>query len=90
MRNKRVRVMLELDSHFVALLNVSIQMNSATLGHVTGKATRQLSADEVLTVLICAEARGGYEAEVDALIPLEWRPHISVVHSERCVIEEVA
>lgn len=85
--DKRVRVTVEVDNSFLRLLSAQIQLDGRLHRHVTGEPEGQLTARDVLAILICAEARGAHEVEVDAIVPYEWRPHVDIIHEERRVIE---
>lgn len=80
---KRVRIYLELDEHFVRLLNAQVMLKG--LGP---DLDRQHSPMEVLAVVVLAEARGALPEQVNFLTPPEWRPHLEAIHDLREVIEE--
>ena len=83
MPNKKVTIAVEVDSTFVRLLNAECELSRWR------DEDRQvgLTAGQALCLAALAEARGGTEAEVHALIPHEWRPHLRVVHEHREVVE---
>ena len=81
---KRVKITLELDSHFVRMLNASVQLK----GLYDWRSERdKLTPLETIGLLAVAEARGGTEDQIDALIPDDWHGHIRAVHDERRVEE---
>lgn len=80
---KRVRICLELDEHFVRLLNAQVMLKG--LGP---DLDRQHSPMEVLAVVVLAEARGAVPLQVHLLTPPEWRPHLEALPPLRAVIEE--
>lgn len=63
---KRVRICLELDEHFVRLLNGQVGFKG--LGP---DLDRQHSPMEVLAVVVLAEARGALPEQVNLLTPPE-------------------
>ena len=74
--NKRVRITVEADETFVRLLNANVQLSGL-------REKDRLQPIDAIALVACAEMRGGLEAEVDMLVPLEWRPHLDVIHGER-------
>ena len=81
MAEKRVRICLEVDSHFVRMLNATVHLKG--LGP---ELDRQHTALEVLGVVVLAEARGALPEQVQAFTPIEWRAHIEAVHDAREVV----
>jgi hypothetical protein len=81
---KKVRITLELDSHFVSMLRATLSMRHA----LNIETQPQLTAVEALGVVVYGEARGAFESDINAMTPHEWRPHIEAIHSERKVMEE--
>lgn len=83
--SKRVRVTIEMDTHFISLLNANVGL---TPGGLRGDNLKRQAPDEVLKRVVLMEARGASEEQVHVVIPPEWRPHIEVVHDERRVSED--
>lgn len=81
---KRVRITIELDEHFIRLLNAQIRIGG--YGNCN-ENYRQHTPAMALAVAALYEARGGYPEQVHAQIPHEWRPHLEVIHDERKVFE---
>lgn len=79
---KRVKLTLEVDSEFVKLLNANCQLS----GLLSDDAPR-MTPMQVLAVVVLGEARGATEEQIHARTPIEWRPHIEAIHSERKVTE---
>ena len=79
---KRVRLTLELDSEFIKLLQLNCQMQG-----LTGNEPKRMDTIHALAILVLGEARGATEAQIRAKTPIEWRPHIEAIHSERKVTE---
>jgi hypothetical protein len=79
---KRVQIVIEMDEHFVRLLNAQL-----TLKKIGPNSDKQLSPMEVLAVVALAEARGAYPEEIHAMTPIEWRPHIEAITKSRLVKE---
>jgi hypothetical protein len=77
---KRGKLTLDVDSHFVKLLQANVQLLG--LFHKD-----QLDPSQVLAIIVLGEARGALEEQIHAQTPIEWRPHIEAVHSERRVEE---
>lgn len=75
---KKVTLSIKLDSTFVNLLNVSVQ-----LGQLRKKD--QLTAIEQLALVVLGEARGALPEQIHATILSEWRPNIEVLHDARVV-----
>ena len=75
---KQVTVAVKIDSHFVSILNASVELNQ--LRH-----RDQLTPIDQLALLVLAEARGAFPEEVHAITLHEWRPHIEVLHDMRKV-----
>ncbi len=80
--SKIVKVALELDEHFIRMLNAHVMLNGGI------NPDRQLTAAAVLERVVLAEARGACEIEVDLTVPPEWRGNINILHDEREVREE--
>lgn len=76
--SKKVRITIEVDSHFVRLLQASVQMKS-----LLGEEPKRMDPVSVLAVVALGEMRGAKSEQVHAATPLEWRPHIDVVSDER-------
>jgi len=83
--SKRVRIMLEMDEHFVRLLKAACTMKN--LGNLRTDS-KQHSPPETLAIVTLLEAMGASEEQVHAETPPEWRPHLSAIHDSRKVIEE--
>lgn len=81
---KRVRICLELDEHFVRLLNAQ----AVGLKGLGPDLNRQHSPMEALAVVVLAEARGAWPEQVHLLTPPEWRPHLGAVPRLRRVLTE--
>ena len=81
--SKRVRLTLEVDTHFIKLLQANVQLS----GLLNEDRHGQLTPMQVLGVLVLGEARGATEEQIHARTPCEWRPHIEAIHSERKVTE---
>lgn len=79
---KKVRFTLEVDEHFIRLLQASVQLKE-----LLKDEPKRMDPTDVLAVLVLGEARGATEEQIHARTPLEWRPHIEVVCSERKVTE---
>jgi len=79
---KRVRLTLEVDSHFVKLLQANCQLSG-----LLSEDPKRMDPKSVLAVIVLGEARGMLEEQIHAQTPLEWRPHIEAIHSERKVTE---
>ena len=82
---KRVRITLEVDEHFVRLLQAKCQLKGWL-----GDDSPELDTGGVLCVLVLGEARGGTEMQILEKTPPIWRPHVAVIHGERKVIESAA
>lgn len=78
---KRVRVMLEVDSEFINLLNLNVSLKT---GGYAELERRDIAG--VLAGVFLLEARGATEQEVHAAIPPVWRPHICAVSESRKVM----
>lgn len=81
---KKVRVMVEMDEEFIKLLNIACSFKRLGAQREDYKDHTSIDA---LGIAVLMEARGGYEEQVDAEIPHNWRPHLSIVHEARQVIE---
>lgn len=79
--SKRVRITIEADETFVRLLNANVQLSGL-------RDKGRLQPVDALGLVACAEMRGGLEVEVDALVPMEWRAHLDVIHEDRRVVSE--
>lgn len=79
---KRVRVTIEVDEHFVRLLQACCQLKG-----LLGDKPKRRDPMCVLAVLVLGESRGATEAQVREKIPIEWRSHLEAIHSERRVRE---
>jgi hypothetical protein len=77
--SKRVRITIEADSQFVRFLAANIELSGL-------RDKDRLQPIDALALAACAEMRCALECEVDALIPVEWRDHLAVIHDERRVI----
>lgn len=77
--SKKVRLMIELDSHFVALLQANLTMHGFE---------REQDVLHVLGIAVLGEAMGGYPEQIWQKIPPAWRPHIDIISDKREVIEE--
>lgn len=80
---KKVRLTLEVDTHFVRFLQANVQLSNL----LNEDRNRELTPMEVLAVLVLGEARGATEEQIHAKMPHEWRGHIEAIHSERKVTE---
>lgn len=87
---KKVRVTVELDEHFVRLLNANVGLSKWGEIPLGGgeEMQRQHTASEALAVVVLAEARGATEEQVHIVTPMEWRNNIRAVHELR-EVEEV-
>lgn len=74
---KRVRITLEVDAHFVRLLNANLQLNGTLSGD------REPDVLHILGIVALGEARGAPTEQVHIMTPPQWRPHIEAVHEER-------
>ena len=79
---KRVKLTLEVDSQFVKLLQANVQLSG-----LLGEDQPRMAPMQVLAVVVLGEARGATEEQIHAMTPIEWRPHIEAIHSERKVTE---
>ncbi len=84
--SKRVSLTLELDAHFIGLLNANMHLS----GLMKDDGRHVLDVRAVLVRVVLAEARGAPSEQVHALTPLEWRGHIDVLPDERKVFEDAA
>ena len=82
-RAKRVRITLDVDAEFVGLLQACVQLHG-----LLGEEPKRMEPMHVLAVVALGELRGATEAEVHARTPVEWRPHVEVVHEERRWLDE--
>lgn len=82
--SKRVRLTLELDAHFIRLLNANMHLS----GLMKDDGLHVLDVRAVLARVVLAEARGAPSEQVHALTPVEWRGHIDVLPDERQVFED--
>ena len=88
---KRVRIALEVDEHFVRMLTATVMLDERTKMALTGRhvagdpSPRQLTAADVVAVVVLAEARGALPEQVQAAIPPEWRDNITALHALRAV-----
>lgn len=80
---KKVRITIEADEHFIRMLQATVQLSGA----LDEDRPNQFTALKVLGVLALGEMRGATEAQIHARTPIEWRPHIEVIHDERKVTE---
>ena len=79
---KRVRLTIEVDSHFVKMLHANVQLSG-----LLNEEPKRMDPKSVLAVIVLGEARGALEEQIHAQTPIEWRPHIEAIHSERKVTE---
>ncbi len=84
--SKRVVVAIEVDEHFVRLLNAQVALSPRGLRGLEG--SRSDTPSEVLARVALLEARGAFPEQIHAAIPNEWRPHIEVVSDLRRVKED--
>lgn len=77
---KKVRITLEVDEHFVRLLQANCHLQG-----LVGEEPKRMDPMHVLAVVALGEARGASETQIHLQTPNEWRPHIEAVHSERQV-----
>jgi len=82
--SKRVRLTLELDAHFIRILNANMHLS----GLMKDDGLHVLDVRAVLARVVLAEARGAPSEQVHALTPLEWRGHIDVLPELRKVFED--
>jgi len=82
--SRKVRITIELDNEFIKLLRANCTLSK--LGNLN-KDYKQHTPIECLGIVALLESMGATEAQVNAEIPFEWRPHIQVIHEERKVIE---
>ena len=82
MSKKLVRVTIEVDDHFVRMLNATVSLGG--LGNNRDNFKEHTAAD-VLAVAFLGEARGALEEQIWSQIPHTWRPHIDVIHELRQV-----
>lgn len=80
---KKVKVVVELDSSFVRLLQAAVQMK----GWLHEESKEPLDPIGVLAVAVLAEARGANALQSAMIVPPAWRPHIDILHDERRVTE---
>lgn len=85
--NKVVRLTIEMDAQFIALLHANCQLSEAIRKQMQDDPARQLDPKEVLAMLVLAEARGGTPEQIHAMTPLDWRAILELLHDERQVFE---
>jgi len=96
--SKRVRVTIEVDLSFLNLLRANIELTKSVRGWLpkgedaadedAADEAGNVTASQVLGLLVYMEARGGTELEIGASAPYVWRPHVDVIHAERRVYED--
>jgi len=77
---KKVRITLEVDDHFVRLLQANCQLQG-----LLGEDPKRMDPMRALAVVALGEMRGATEAQIREKTPIEWRPHLETIHSERRV-----
>lgn len=80
---KKVTVALKVDSEFVKLLNLNVNLKAGGMADLSGR-----DVAGVLAGVFLLEARGATPEQVHAAIPQNWRAHIEAVGDLR-VVEEV-
>ncbi len=78
---KKVTLSIRVDSQFVNLLNVSVQ-----LGRLRDKD--QLTAIDQLALVVLGEARGALPEQIHAALLPEWRSTHEALHDAR-IVEEI-
>ena len=81
--SKRVRITLEMDSHFLQLLQAKVSLHYLQ----DGEPRADVDPAGVLALLVLAEGRGMTELQVAMAVPPAWRQHIDSIPAERRVIE---
>lgn len=76
---KRVRVCIEMDEHFIRLLQANVELSDY------GRKDK-LDPSGVLALLISLEGRGALTEQVHLATPIEWREHIEVLCERREVL----
>ena len=72
--------MLEVDEHFVRLLNANVGLKTGGFAELE---RRDIAG--VLAGIFLLEARGAHEEQIHAAIPPAWRPHIEAISDMRKV-----
>jgi hypothetical protein len=80
---KRVRVTIEVSSHFVKMLQATCQAERLIGEHQKDR----LTALGALGAVVLGEARGAFPEQIHAMTPIEWRDHIEPVSEARVVTE---
>jgi hypothetical protein len=84
--SKRVRVTVEVDQSFLRLLQANIELTRNVRGWLhRDEDAGDITASQVLGLLVYMEARGGFPEQIGASTPFMWRPNIDVIHDERRV-----
>lgn len=79
---KRVRLTIEVDSHFVTLLHANVMLTGGL------RPGERLTASAVLARVVLAEARGGLPEQIEEIIPEEWSGNLRAICEERKVFED--
>lgn len=81
-KTKKVRVTVELNSDFLKLLQAEIQLSDMRKKNIENRSTPSM----MLALSVFSEACGGFEDQVDSIIPTSRKEELKMIHNERKVI----
>ena len=90
-KNKSVRVTIELPSKFVGMLYNTLSLKGVTKWLSGEDGVKRLTAEDLLSMMILAEAKGEIVERIDMAVPHEWREdglEPTLIHEERRVYED--
>ena len=90
-KNKSVRVTIELPSRFVGMLHNTLSLKGVTKWLAGEDGVKRLTAEDLVAMLILAEAKGATKEQIAMAVPHEWREaglEPTLIHEERRVYED--